>query len=104
MMQDMCEDSGAQVGCAAGASDAFNVTVGVHRGSVLGPLLFAVIMDCLTGHVGREAPWDMMFADDVVLNADTRGRQRRDWWRGGLEGGGVKVSRKKTEYSVHWRG
>ena len=42
----------------------------------------------------------MMFADNVVLNADTR-EEAEEWleqWRGSLGSRGMKVSSKKTEY------
>ena len=59
------------------------IAVGLHQGSALSPFLFAIIIDCLTQEVQREAPWDMLFADDVVVY-----RNRRDgveerlelWW------------------------
>ena len=43
------------------------VSIGVHQGSALSPLLFAIMMDCLTEEVRLEATWNMMFVDDVVL-------------------------------------
>lgn len=38
----------AQGRTAVGTSDAFGVTVGVQQGSALRPLLFIVVMDCLS--------------------------------------------------------
>ena len=56
------------VRCAAGLTKEFEVGVGLHRSSALSPFLFC-------HHYGRpdighqkEAPWDMMFADDIVLS------------------------------------
>ena len=46
--------------------------MGLHHGSALCPFLFAVIMDCLTREVQRDAPWDMLFVDDVVVCAETK--------------------------------
>ena len=57
-------------------------------------------MDCLTDEVRRESLWDIMYADDVALYSDSRGEveDRLEMWTGALERGGMKVSRKKTEY------
>ena len=54
------------VKCVAGTSEPFKVEVGLHQGSALSPFLFAIIMDTLTDDIRKEAPWSMMFADDVV--------------------------------------
>ena len=86
--------------CTAGTTEAFSITVGVHQGSALSPLIFAIVMDCITEGVRKEAPWEMLFADDVVLLTETRqdAEERLEQWRACLEDRGMKVSRKKTEY------
>ena len=100
LIQDMYQDSKAQVRCSNGLSEQFEVKVGVHQGSALSPLLFIIIMDCLTEDIRQTAPWEMMFADDVVLCTKTREEAERklENWRSALEERGLKVSRKKTEY------
>ncbi len=100
IIQDMYKDCRTQVRCAGGLSDSFEVKVGVHQGSALSPLIFIIIMDCLTDAVRRETPWDMMFTDDVVLCNKTRSEaeERLESWTKALEIRGMKVSRKKTEY------
>ena len=79
---------------------SYRVTVGLHQGSALSPFLFAVIIDCITADIQREAPQDMLFADDVILCADIREElgTRLETWRGVMEDRGMRVSRKKTEY------
>ena len=57
-------------------SSTIEVEVGVHQGSALSPFVFATDMDHLTEEVRREAPWNMLFADDVVLVNETRGSGR----------------------------
>ncbi|XP_047486800.1 uncharacterized protein LOC125037643 [Penaeus chinensis] len=83
-----------------GETEEFEVTVGVHQGSALSPFLFLVILECLTKDTRREAPWDMLFADDVVICTKTRQEveRRLETWRHALERRGLEVSRKKTEY------
>ena len=55
--------------CAAGTSEPFAVEVGLHQGSVSSPFLFDITMDSLTKNIRKEASWQRMFADDVVLCA-----------------------------------
>ena len=70
-----------------------------YQGSALSPFLFAIIMDALTENIRTEpepeAPWQMMFADDVVLCA--REKEDREvqleQWREALEKRGMKMSR-----------
>ena len=60
----------------------------------------AIIMDVLTKDVRKEAPWDMMFADDVVLCREDEEELEvsLERWRKVFEEKGLRVSRKKTEY------
>jgi len=100
IVQDMYNDSSTAVRCVNSLSESFAVSVGVHQGSALSPLLFAIVMDCLTKDIHHETPWDMMFADDIVLCTETKeeAERRLEEWRNALERRGMKVSRKKTEY------
>ena len=52
---------------AVGVTEYFKVEVGLHQGSALSPFLFAVLMDRLTDEVRLESPWNMLFADDIVI-------------------------------------
>ena len=51
VVQDMYEGSKTAVRCAVGKTDWFKVEVGLHQGSALSPLLFAIVMDRLTDEV-----------------------------------------------------
>ena len=96
----MYEGCVTSVKCAAGSTEGFTVKVGLHQGSALSPFLFAMIMDELTGDIRKEAPWSMLFADDVVLCSENRKELEQDLerWRYALERRGMRVSRSKTEY------
>ena len=61
--------------------------VGLHQGSALSPCLFAMVMDRLADEMRQEAPWTIMFTDDIVIVARAR-----------TGGRGMKVNRRKTEY------
>ncbi|KAM8853652.1 putative transposon-derived protein F52C9.6 [Synchiropus picturatus] len=88
------------VRCAAGVTEEFKVEVRLHQGSALSPFLFAVVMDRLTDEVRQEAPWMMMFADDIVICDESKEQveDRLERWRFALQRRGIEVSRSKTEY------
>ena len=48
-------------------SEWFGVNVGVHQGLVLSPLLFIIVMEAVTHSVREGLPWQMLYADDLVL-------------------------------------
>ena len=82
-MKDMYHGCTTEVRCAVGKTPPFKVEVGVHQGSVLSPFVFATVMDHLTEEVRREAPWNMLFADNVALINETRERpeEKLGRWR-----------------------
>ena len=56
----------------------FPVEVGVHQGSVLSPLLFIIVMEALSRTFSdRGLPWELLYADDLVLLADTEDELKR---------------------------
>ena len=79
----------------AGLTEEFKVGVGLHQGSALSLFLFAIIMDKLTDNIRKDPPWDMMFADDIVLSRQNHRETEDDLeiWRNALERRGLKVSR-----------
>ena len=46
-------------------SEWFGVSVGVHQGSVLSPLLFIIVMEAVTYTVREGLPWEILYADDL---------------------------------------
>ena len=100
IVQDMYDDSITAVRCAVGVKEGFEVKVGLHQGSALSPCLFAMVMDRITDAIREEAPWTMMFADDIVICSDSKEwlEQKLERWRYALERRGMKVNRRKTEY------
>ena len=57
-------------------------------------------MDKLTDDIRKDAPWDMLFADDIVLSRKNHREPEDDLkiWRNAQERRGLKVSRSKSEY------
>ena len=96
----MYDGATTTVRSAAGLTKEFKVGVGLHQGSALSPFLFAIIIGRLTEDIRKDAPWDMLFADDIVLCRQNHRELEEDLeiWRNALERRGLKVSRSKTEY------
>ena len=55
----------------AGLSESFDVKVGLHQGSVLSPLVFAIVMDVVSIEARSRLPPELMYADYLVLMAPT---------------------------------
>ena len=72
---------------AAELTEEFKVGVGFHQGSALSSFLFAIIMDKLTEDIRKDAPWDMLFEDGIVLSRQNHRKLEDDLeiWRNALE-------------------
>ena len=83
-------------------SDSFEVRVGVHQGSVLSPLLFAVVMQAITRSTKTGLPWELLYADDLVLMAETMDEliEKINRWKDCMERKGMKVNIAKTKVMV----
>ena len=64
----MYDGATTTVRSAAGLIEEFKVSIGFHQGSSLSSFLFDVIIDRLTEDIRKDAPWDILFADDIVLS------------------------------------
>ena len=58
-------------------SKEFAMKVGIHQGSILSSLIFAVVMDVVTEEVAEEGR-ALMYADDLVLIRETKEEARKD--------------------------
>ena len=86
-MKAMCGDAPTKVRLDGREGEAFGVRV--RRGSVLGPLLFIIVLEALSGEFGEGLPVELLCADGLVLIAEAGELllERVGSWRGdGKEG------------------
>ena len=59
----------------------------MHQGSVLSPLLFTIVVKTLSRHFRKGLPWELFYADDLVLLAESREilMEKIKIWKEGLE-------------------
>ncbi|XP_071697222.1 G-type lectin S-receptor-like serine/threonine-protein kinase At4g27290 [Rutidosis leptorrhynchoides] len=97
---DMYEGAKSCVRTPVENTEYFPIEVGLHQGSALSPFLFALILDELSRGIQENIPWSLIFADDIVLVADSKDElnRRLEQWREALEQSGLRISRQKTEY------
>jgi len=95
----MYDGARTAVKCHAGLTESFEIKVGVHQGSCLSPLLFIIVMDAISDGVRAVLPWDILYADDLVIGAETPTdmQTRFTAWQDRLEGRGFKINASKTE-------
>ena len=87
--------------CTVFRTESFEVNVGLHQGSILSPLLFAVVMDDVSSEARSGLPSELMYAD-LVLMAPTMeqlGRRVAEW-RASLLDKGLKVNAGKSKVMV----
>ena len=91
-----------QVRVGSELSEQFGVKVGVHQGSVLSPLVFAVVVDVVTEDARNGLLGEMLYADDLVLTSETiEGlREKFQKWKQAFESKGLKVNLGKTKMLV----
>jgi len=63
----------AVVGAVCGGGRGFGVGVGMRRGSGLGPLLFVIVMEAVSGGFGVALPWGLLCADGLAVMAEAEG-------------------------------
>ena len=86
-------------------SEEFEFKVGVHQGLVLSPLLFIIALEALSCEFRVGCPWEMLYADDLVILAETFGglMTKKAVWKNSLELKGLKVNMGKTKVMISGR-
>ena len=72
LIQDMYEGARTLVRTSVRETDMFPVTLGLHQGSSLSPYIFDIIIKELGRGIIEPAPWELLFADDIVIISNTR--------------------------------
>ena len=102
VVQIMYQSARCKVKVNNSYSDVFNVQVGVHQGSVLSPLLFIIVLEALSHEFRTGCPWELLYADDLVIIADTIDKllSKLGSWKTNLEAKGLRVNMGKTKIMV----
>ena len=85
--------------------EEFEDKVGVLQGSVLSPLLFIIAAEALSREFSVGCPWEMLYADDLVIFAETFESllTKMEVWKNCLESKGLKVNTGKTKVMISCR-
>ena len=92
-----------KVRVGSGLLEEFSVEVGVHQGSVLLPLLFAMVLDEVMEKARKGWMKQILYADDLVpmVEAMEELRENIDEWREADESKGMRVNLEKTKLMVN---
>ena len=96
------EGAKARIRVGLELSEEFEVKVGLHQGSVLSPLVFAIMVDGVTESVRNGLISEMLYADDLVLMSETmEGLREKFWkWKETFKSKGLKENLGKTKVVV----
>ena len=72
----------------------------MHQGSVLSPLIFAIVVDVVTEHAREGLLNEILYADDLISESLDELRERFQRWRSALEDKRLKVNVGKTKMMV----
>ena len=74
----------------------------MHQGSTLSLLLFNIVLEEATKECRTEVPWELLYADDLVLTARSRSEviDKFSVWKEAMEKRGLKVNIGKTKILV----
>ena len=101
-VMSLYEGTKTRVSVGQELSEEFEVKVGVHQGSMLSPLVFAIVVDVVTESVRSGSMSEMLYVDDLVLMSETvEGLREKIWkWKEAFESKGLKVNLGKTKVLV----
>ena len=90
----LCYGAKTVVRTVYGDSNSFEVKIGMHQGSALSPLLFVIVMEALSREFRVALPWELLYADDLVVIAETEDDliKRLNDWKDNVENRGIKVN------------
>ena len=99
IIQGMYTNARSRVRVNGQYSEEFGVGVGVHKGSVLSPLLFILVLEALSREFGTGVSWELLHADDLAVIAETLEEciTKLKAWKNGMENRGLRVNMKKAK-------
>ena len=80
-LMSLYDGAKTKVKVGSGLSDKFRVNVGIHQGSVLSPLLFAIVVNVVTERVKDGSINKILDADDLILVGENMKDLRDKFWR-----------------------
>jgi len=85
-----------------GNINGFEVKIDMHQGSALSPLLFVMVMEALSREFRVALPWELLYADDLVMIAETEDDliKRLNQWKDNAENRGIRVDMNKTKVMI----
>ena len=83
-------------------SEELVANVGVHHGSALSPLLFAIVVDVGSNEIKEGMLQEILHAGDIVFTAESMAELQGKFysWKSALESKGLKVNLMKTKVMV----
>ena len=82
MVEDIYEKSTARVVLGKGASEEFEVKIGLRQGSILSPLLFIAVLDLISRKTAiNDAMKKLLCGDDLALMAKGKEESLEEWNR-----------------------
>ena len=100
MVEGTYEKTTARVVVGEGASEEFEVKIGLRHGSVLNPLRFIAVLDLISRKtVVKDAMKKLLHADDLALVANGKQElhETLEEWNGLFTRHGLKINIEKTE-------
>ena len=71
-VMSLCHGTKTKVRVGSKLSEKFLIQVGVHHGSVLSPLLFAIAVDVILENARKGLMIEILYADDLVLMSEKK--------------------------------
>ena len=101
-VMSLYDGSKTRVRVGSAYSEEFKIKVGVYQGSVLSPLLFAIVVDVITENARRGVVNELLYADELVIMSEDMEDLKERFWNcnDALESKGLEVNSRKTKLMV----
>ena len=83
-------------------TDFTDISLGMHEGSALSPLLFVTVIEAISREFRVALPWELLYADDLAEIAETEEEliKRLNEWKDNMESKGMRVNMNKTKVMI----